>query len=728
MASDPRAAEKLTILKALDQHMTDIFNRWNYKQPERRNAFSAERLLPLSKPLGGGSPNFGGGAIGPGDFPGIKYLMTWYEQDGEQDPESHPKFEQRKWSDSIKRVEKHLVDHLEENRELHNKGDAPWFIATSPGRTPLLSGLPLHHSGRHKNEEGLVPHKTDWSQSLFLALRFKEQSLFTWVNKKHPEWLDENSEMAPLSDLGKDLELSPQEQMERDYILNELANLREFERQGPLYLQDHSKGEAFFARKGFDDQSYQSTLKGSHETWIQRNQGEKVNKRRNTSLTSDLSLKHLDTPDGEREHLNIASKAQLLMMMAREKGQQVEEGLYFDAEDGDMRQALMFQSSWMTRDKLMVLESWLAQYLTHGMEPDKNDYRDLLIEQGVDAAEAKGKAQRAFDERVVPALSNTFSMIETLMEARKEPILDFANEYLSGKEVHSGVPERDGRGIEIIGTSIDDSRLHPELLREVKEVTAMDRVWMTNRGCDYAVLSKCDDYIRTGGYLGENIIKMDKPTTAMLPMSHSVDQVIDRYEDQYYEQQKIIKSQEEKLTDVRKLSITRRDELREQYESRLRVVELLHKEQAKYLNLIAGIVGYALPMIKEPNPRYEGLKKIGSSTEGVEPHIIERPDKEFKAMLELYYPKCESLTIQEAADIVGALYNTDASEETIVHGAQNMWRPHDEIMNKRRAKGMPTYGWEKDSIQKVEEQTRKELARKGQSSEPSGTRGSPRFI
>ena len=221
MTHDPRAAEKLEILRALDQRLTEVFNRWNLSKPESRSAFSAERLIPLSKPYGGGSPFDSGGALGPGDIPGVKLLTRWYEKSGEPNQGHHPSIDNRQWSAATIRVEKFLDDSLSENQILHRSGDAPWLIATTPGGKPLLSDVPLHLDPKHKNREGLLPHKTEWSQSLFLACRFKEKSLFTWVNKKHPEWLDDDGEMVPLSQLGQETELLPEEQMERDYILNE---------------------------------------------------------------------------------------------------------------------------------------------------------------------------------------------------------------------------------------------------------------------------------------------------------------------------------------------------------------------------------------------------------------------------------------------------------------------------------------------------------------------------
>lgn len=729
MATDPLATEKLKILKALDARVTETFNRWNLTNPETRSVFAAERLLPLSRLLGGGSPLQSGGSIGLGDMPGIKLLIRWYESGADPNTTTHPIVENPQWSSSLLRVEEFITANLPENQIVRERRDAPWVVATSTTSAPLLNGLPLYVDRSHKNKEGLLPHRTQWSQTLYLACRFKEKSLFTWVNKKHPEWLDDDGEMAPLSDLDHELELTAQERMERDYILSEIAHLRDLAKQGPLYLNDHIHGEEFFVRKGMTQEHPGFYYKGDQKFWSGASEDERAAMIRNGSLTADLSLRDPNASVEERDYMNVAGKAQVLMMAAREKGQQMEEGLYLDPETQMMRQALFFETSWLTREKLMLLESWIAQYNSHGLSLDQADYKDHLVEQGLTAEEAHTEAQKAFSERVRPALANTLSLIETLNTARKTPITDFANSYLMASGEHDGLPTRDARGNEIFGVSIDDSRLHPKLLQELKESTSMDLPWMTSRGSDYALLRHLNDSADEHGYLGDHSIKLDRPTEAMLPMGLSVPQVLEKMSSEAHQQRKKIAWYEEQLRQAEKLSNVRRDEVVSQYEARLRVVETLHREQAKYLHLSAHLLGYALPKIKEPNPRYEGLKKINKDPGAdVPPFIVEEPGEEMQPMLELYYPECESITIAEAGSIVGALSATKYAVRTTIQGAENMLEPHEEIMSKREAKGLPTYGWNAEHKEKLGRKFAKEYGLEPSVEPPSSKPSRPRFI
>jgi len=721
MEMTPQARQALD---ALHERLDALVNAW--QNQKAGNPFAAEYLVPLSKQPGFFTERDDGG-IGPVDLVGTRLWRHWLDNPDKQDNNS-PEHEYPEWSQSFHRIQAYIENTLSKGAAVQVKQpQAPWLIATTPKPNALLNDLPLNpDAGPHENSEGVLPHKTDWSQTLFLALRHKEQTLFTWINQTRPEWLDESGEIMPLSELGDETELTPQQQMERDYILSELALLRDFEKQGMLYLQDHHKGEAFYSRVGLDGFNSDS-FRSNSESWVTESDANKIARRRERSLTQ--SLDHWDTVGECMDRKTIAGKAQMLMMMAREKGQSMEEAMYKDHQDsGSTRQALLFQSNWLSREKLLALEGWIAQYQSHGLEKDKKAYQELLEEQGKATGDAEKLAHQAFEDRVKPALANTVQIIEGLAERLRYPIPDVAAQYANG-QIQDGAPERSKAGLEVIGVSLDDSRLHPDLLRHLKQQTTQDRVWQTQRGSDAVVMKTAHDYADMYGYLGERSIMFDDEDLRHFPAGHPSSQVIQKHEKTIRELTQSVNQLSEKLEETRKLSVNRRDSMLEQFKGRLLTLEGMLQNEAKHLMSSARSMGYPLPTIKEDNPRYIALKKNDMSTEGVPEHIIKEEAPELKSVRKALFPHNETITSEQARDILGDLVgDTSHSSNLAIMGAARAPINHDKMMAIRRKEGRDTFGWNKDSLAKANaEAEQAHQAKMGEKVSPSSA-NTPRFI
>jgi hypothetical protein len=379
---------------------------------------------------------------------------------------------------------------------------APWTAITAPG-IGLLKDID-HPFAPEGSGERLLPHSTAFSQTLFLAIHHRMGAMQNFVEKEHPEWLDENGEISPFSVLRYDGELSAYETLERERVITELAFIRDLKEQGILYLEHAKPGDNFFDFQGVGEK-YAFVPKNGYE-WSRATENQALRWQRVQGQSPNLTFSA-----GKYDSKNSTSKAQVLCLMSAYAGFPMEEGVYQDRSNGkkEHRTALFLNTRWASQERLMLIEQMISHYQATGLTADTQAYRGALMAQGLSEDDSYAKAALHFESPVIEGIEQTMAVLEMLAEHHtKQPSIDIGDAYISLLDTSATDPRTpvlSSLGLQRFGLSVDPSKINEQIVTDMGSTLAANKRWTLNRGYQPRTFEVISRVVAEQGYLGLNV-------------------------------------------------------------------------------------------------------------------------------------------------------------------------------------------------------------------------------
>lgn len=379
---------------------------------------------------------------------------------------------------------------------------APWSVITSP--YIRLIGDTANPLAPEASKERLMPHSTAFSQTLYLALRHRIESIRTFVANHHPEWLDDEGEISPFSVLKSDEELSGDETLQRERIIAELAFLRDLKEQGILYLAHSKPGGAFYDFRGVE-KHFSNVPKNGHE-WDRATPEQALRWQRVQGRSPNLT-----SVCGQFDSKNATGKAQALCLMASYAGFPMEEGVYQDRSSGNQedRSALLMNTRWASQERLILLEQVISHYQASGLSHDMRDYTKALSGQGLSDTDALKKATKEFEQPAIAGIEQSMAILEALADHHlRQPSIDIGEAYISlldSSLTDPRTPVLSHLGVQRFGLSVDPSKINEAITTDIGSTLSRHRPWTLSRGYQPRTFEVMDKVINEQGYLGLNI-------------------------------------------------------------------------------------------------------------------------------------------------------------------------------------------------------------------------------